>query len=148
MSSRFTTNLGLLLLAAWLAVATFALGRPTVTWIALGVGVAAVLLALGGFATSTRGAGQRLCDVVAAVGAGWLIVASRTMSSGVVRWTSVGEAGVLAALATLGLALNERRHAQARRGGAEPALQELDGPARDATFNPHPVLAGRSGSRA
>ncbi len=147
MSSRFATNLCLLLLGAWLSSATFALGRHVVAWIALGVGAVAVLIALAGFAMAARGGVQRVLDVLAAIGGGWLVVASRTMPAGVIRWTSVGEAGLLAALATLGLVLNEHRHSRVATAAIEMPRLDAEPSLRPAVFNPHPALAGRSGDR-
>lgn len=105
MSSRLPTNLLLLILSGLLVVFCFALRSAATAWIGLGVGCAAVMIALTGFAWPFRGAGQRALDVgVFGVGV-WLIISARVFALSTARWLCFADAVALAALAGSGLLL-------------------------------------------
>jgi hypothetical protein len=106
-SSRFTTNMLMLLVAGFLITACFAFSPSVIAWLALGGGSAAVLTALVGFAIRGRGAGQRWLDVCVALTGAWMIVASRAYDGPVQRWLSFGGAAALAGYAVIGLVAHE-----------------------------------------
>lgn len=107
MSSRFLTNLCLLLLSGFLAGACFAFTPPAVAWLAFAIACAGTLLALSGVALSRRSGGQRALDVIAVLLGAWLIVAARCFDAGTVKWIALGDASALIALAVIGLVAHE-----------------------------------------
>lgn len=122
MSSRFTSNLTIAVLGAVLATMSLAIGAGTVGWLTLGVGCAATLVALIGFAWSGRGTLQRSLDVIVALLGAWTIISSRAVPTGALRWLSFSEAAALFALAVTGLAAHEivvQRELRVARESAE-----------------------------
>ncbi len=114
MGCRFTTNLGLLLSAAFVLMCTFAFpGGSVLAALALGLGCLTVITSLAGFALTARGAVQRALDVLAALGGTWLIIVSREFSTEQRKWLCLAMAAYLFGLAVAGLVANER--AQRRR---------------------------------
>ena len=124
MSPRFTTNLLLAVLGGTLLTAALTFGAANAGWIALGAGAGAFTLAAVGFAHLERGAAQRWLDVLVAVVGVVTVVESRVFDDGVLRWTSFGLGGALAALAALGLVLHELD--RERRVAALTAAAERD----------------------
>jgi hypothetical protein len=107
-SARFTVNFLVLLLGAGLVVAAFAFSADTVDWVGLGVGAAAILIALWGFAQPHQGVYQRVADVVICIVGAWTIVAALVLTySG--RWLQFGAGAGLAALGAIGLIVREAR---------------------------------------
>jgi hypothetical protein len=106
MSARFTANFVVQLLGAGLVVTTFAFSSTTVSWVAVGVGGAAVLLALYSFALPDQGAYQRSADVVICAVGAWAIVAARVLTPGG-RWLEFSAGAGLAALGAVGLVVRE-----------------------------------------
>src|ERR1700709_804499 len=106
MSARFIANFVVLLLGAGLLVTTFAFSATTVDWVAVGVGAAAVVMALYSFALPDQGASQRVADAVISAGGVWAIVAARVLApSG--RWLEFSAGAALAALGAVGLVVRE-----------------------------------------
>jgi hypothetical protein len=116
MSARFIANFVVLLLGAGLVVTTFAFSATTVDWVAVGVGAAAVLMALYSFALPDQGAYQRIADVVICAVGVWAIVAARVLApSG--RWLEFSAGAALAALGAVGLLVREARLASGLQVG-------------------------------
>lgn len=107
MSPRFTTNLALATLGGFLLTASLTFGVANAGWIALGVGAAAIAMAVVGFAGLQRGAGQRRLDAVVTLLGVWTVVESRVFDGGALRWITFGSGGAFAVLAALGLVLHE-----------------------------------------
>lgn len=129
MAPRFGTDLLLLLAGATLAALALVLDPAATGWIALGTGCLAVVTALAGFATSGRGAPQRVIDVCMVLLGGWTIVASRTFGGATVKWLSFGGGAGLVALGAVGLIAHEALMERALR--RRPAAVSGDGrPAR------------------
>jgi hypothetical protein len=105
-SGRFTLNFVVVLLGAGLVVIVFALSAPAAEWVGLGVGGAAILAALYGFALADQGAYQRVADVVICATGAWTIVAARVLTYNG-RWLEVGAGAGLAALGAVGLVVRE-----------------------------------------
>ncbi len=105
MITRLPSNLLLLVLSGVLAVFCFALRPGTAAWIGLGVGCAAAVLSLAGFAWSRRGGGQRALDVCALLVAIWLIISARVFAPSTAKWLCFADAAALAVLAVIGLLL-------------------------------------------
>lgn len=108
MAARFTSNLVSLVAGACLAC--FALAtRPYVAgWIGLAVGIVALAVTLGAFATRGRGLVQRGLDLVVALLAGWTIVASRVFAPGTdLKWLMFSSGAALVVLAIEGLIAHE-----------------------------------------
>lgn len=105
MSSRFLTNLGVLMGGVLLVL--FALVQVATGWLELGFGCASLVLALTGFALRGRGAAQRWLDALMAVIAAWSIVSSRAFAGPALRWVAVGDGITLVGLALLALVVRE-----------------------------------------
>jgi hypothetical protein len=116
MSARFAANFVVLLIGAGLVVTTFAFSATTVDWVAVGVGAAAIVLALYSFAQRHQGVYQRIADVVICAVGAWAIVAARVMS-GHGRWAEFAAGAGLAALGALGLVVREARLARGLQVG-------------------------------
>jgi hypothetical protein len=106
MSVRFTANFTVLLAGAGLVVCAFAFSLRTLDWLAVGVGAAAIGVALTSFAVRHQGVYQRVADVVICAVGAWAIVAGRVMSDGH-RWLEFGAGIALAGLGALGLVVRE-----------------------------------------
>lgn len=113
MSARFATNLIAVLGGGWLLASALAFHAPTVTWIAVEVGVivlGAVVIAFlaRGRDMLVRDEMTRAIDICLAVTAVWTLVASRVVTAqGPVKWLTFGEAAVICALGVLGLITHE-----------------------------------------
>ena len=106
MSIRFTVNFVVLLVGAGLVVCAFAFSTPTLHWIAVGAGAAAIVMGLTSFAARHQGAYQRVADVLICLVGAWAIVAARVMSDQS-RWLEVAAGLGLAGLGALGLLARE-----------------------------------------
>lgn len=112
MSARFTANFTVLLCGAGLVVGGFAFSLSTLDWLGVGVGGAAIAVAMISFALRHQGAYQRAADVVICAVGAWAVVAARVMADGH-RWLEVAAGLGLAGLGGLGLVVRE---AQLNRG--------------------------------
>jgi hypothetical protein len=106
-TARFTSNLTILIIGAFLAAARSAFGAGTVRWIAFGAGAGVVVIVAAAFLAYGRGPVQRVIDVITALTAGWAVVSALTFAPSVIGWLSVGEGGALASLAAVGLIAHE-----------------------------------------
>ncbi|MCW3019922.1 MAG: hypothetical protein JWN10_2230 [Solirubrobacterales bacterium] len=107
MTSRFASNLTVLLAGAFLACASFAFRASVVAWLAFGVGCAVLLTVLCVFPVRGRGTPQRVFDGCIFVIAAWTIVASRCFAGSTERWLSFASAATLALFAFVGLIVHE-----------------------------------------
>ncbi|HEX4465654.1 MAG TPA: hypothetical protein VH025_00580 [Solirubrobacteraceae bacterium] len=107
MTSRFASNLAVMLLGSFLATASFAFAPETVAWLAFAVGAAVTLILMGAFATRERGVAQRTFDLGVLVTAAWTIVASRVFGPGAQQWLAFASAGVFVVLAFAGMVVHE-----------------------------------------
>jgi hypothetical protein len=96
-----------LVLAAFLACSSFAFDSLTVTWLALGCGVAILLTILVAFAMRERGVAQRVFDGLMFLVAAWTIVSSRVFAGPREQWLAFAGAAALALLAFAGLIVHE-----------------------------------------
>jgi hypothetical protein len=106
MSARFASNFSVLLAGAGLLVFLFAFGRPVADWIALGVGVTSIVIALFSFASRAQGVYQRVADVVICALGAWAIVAARVMNAHGI-WLIFGAGAGLVAAGAIGLVVRE-----------------------------------------
>jgi hypothetical protein len=106
-SSRFISNLAVAILGAALVTMSLTFGPTTVSWLALGVGCAVVLIVLGAFAASGRGPLQRLLDITIVLVAVWMLTAARVFPISSVRWLCFSAACALCLLALTGLVAHE-----------------------------------------
>lgn len=107
MAARFTSNLVVLVLGAFLAPARFIFGADTMRWIALGVGAAATIVIAAAFLVRGRGPVQRGLDVLMALTGNWTAVSALVFPASLVGWLALGEGGALAVLAVIGLVAHE-----------------------------------------
>lgn len=121
MDPRFTTNVVLLLLGAALASVALSLGIDVTAWAVVAAAGAAVLIAVVGFASVSRGPGQRRADVLTVLLGGAAIALCRTLDGTPVRWIAFGVGCGLVALGILGLVLHEHSAAARRAGRLVPA---------------------------
>ena len=106
MSARFVANFVTLITGAGLALALFAFSFATAHWLALGVGVTAVLMGLYSFATANQGVFQRIADVVFCALGTWAVVAAVVMNDHSI-WLMFSAGGGLAVLGAIGLIVRE-----------------------------------------
>jgi cation transport ATPase len=124
-TSRFVSNLIVLLAGAALAVASFAFDAPTTGWLMLGLACLAAVTVLVAFPLRGRGPAQRCLDALVLVAAAWAIVASRAFDGSTLTWLAFSTGATFATLATAGMIAHEVRMERAAR-----ALQPIE--ARDA----------------
>ncbi|HWC86326.1 MAG TPA: hypothetical protein VG388_07295 [Solirubrobacteraceae bacterium] len=107
MTSRFISNV-LVLIAAATTVAFSLAFRPEVLgWLGLALGAFAVAVVLIAFVVTGRGVAQRVVDVLIVLAGGWLIVASRAFAGTAEKWICFGTGALLAILALIGLVVHE-----------------------------------------
>ncbi len=107
MSTRYLTGMFLALLGGFVVVASQALARATVGWIAFAVGVAATTVSALAQLDRSRGTVQRTLDAATVAGAGLMMAFALTASGQAVIWLSFAFAVGIVALAVSGLTLNE-----------------------------------------
>jgi hypothetical protein len=107
MTSRFISNLVVLLAGAFLVAASFAFGEEVLGWVGLAVGCVVVLTVLVTFAVRGRGIAQRALDACVVLAGAWTIVAARTFADGTLRWLTFAEGAALAFIAVAGLIVHE-----------------------------------------
>jgi hypothetical protein len=120
MTSRFLSNLVLLVLSAVLAASRFALPVGADRWLTLGAGCAAVIVVAAGFLARGRGTLQRWLDLPMAVLGAWTIVSAAVFLGSTGLWLMLGEAAGMAALALAGLIAHEARMEAAVQRGRVP----------------------------
>jgi hypothetical protein len=106
MSARFAVNFVALIVGAGLALVLFAFSFQTAHWIAIGVGGAAVVMALVSFASANQGVFQRLADVVLFGLGAWAVVAAVVMNDHSI-WLLFCAGGGLAVTGAVGLVVRE-----------------------------------------
>lgn len=107
MTSRFISNLLVLIVAAVLVSFSLVFGPGVLAWVAFGLGCLVVVVVLAAFPVRGRGLAQRIVDVLIALAGGWVIVASRCFAGAPVKWISFGTGALLAFLALVGLVIHE-----------------------------------------
>lgn len=107
MTSRFASNLVVLVSAAFLLVARFAFGAPALRWLATGIAGLVVLVVAAAFLVRGRGPAQRGLDVALVLIGGWTVVSSLTFSGSTQLWLILLESAALAGLALIGLIVHE-----------------------------------------
>jgi hypothetical protein len=107
MSTRYLTNLALLLLGAFVVVVSQAFAVSTFMWLMFGAGIAAVVIAAPGVAVRSRGPIQRGLDGLTSSLGAWTIVASVVFSGAAVTWLGFASGLALVAFATIGLTFHE-----------------------------------------
>lgn len=135
MPARFASNLLIALLGGALAACSLLFAPSVVRWMGLGVGCAAVVITLAGFAVRGRGLGQCSLDLVIAPLGAWTILSSCSYTGTELRWLSFSAGAALAGLAVVGLISHEvvterelRRAAEAITAREARALTELRQP--------------------
>jgi hypothetical protein len=138
-TSRFVSNLVLLVLAAVLSATRFALPAGPDRWLTLGAGCAVVVVVAGGFLARGRGPLQRALDLPMAVLGAWTVVSALVLSAPARPWVMLGEAAGIAFLAVTGLMAHEARMEAAVRSGRIPdhsVRADDEGVPRPATATP------------
>jgi hypothetical protein len=107
MSPRFISNIALGLAGAFVVVASQAFSSGVTGWIALGVGVGALVVVGAAQFVGSRGLTQRALDGVTALLAVWTVVASVIFTGTTLTWLSLGEGLGFVVLALAGLVAHE-----------------------------------------
>lgn len=119
MSTKYFTNMSIALLAGFVVVVSFAFAPVDGAWIAFGVAVGILSLAVLAQVARKRGSLQRLLDVGIALAAITMIVTSLVYAGPVVAWVFFGVALGLLGLSVTGLTLHEIDRWRAEHGMAE-----------------------------
>ena len=107
MRIRYISYLSLGVAAAFLVVATVAFSLPTITALALGVGIGMLGVSLGAaYASRDARPSLAISGTIAAV-SGWMIVASQVFSETLVDDLTFASALAVGALAVVGLIVHE-----------------------------------------
>jgi hypothetical protein len=106
MSIRYLSNLTLALLAGFEVVAFQAFSPSVFAWLALGGGVAAIVIGIASGATD-HGRHQRVLSGPTVLGGAWIVVSSRVFAATTVAWLGFSAAAALALIAVVGLTLHE-----------------------------------------
>lgn len=130
MTSRFVSNLLVLLAGALLVCVSLALSVTVSSWVGLGIGAFAALTTLVAFAVRGRGLLQRILDGVLALLSAWTIVAARAFpGEASLKWLMFSSGAAFVALAVQGLVAHEvmlelalGRGVQPERGAARVAV--------------------------
>lgn len=107
MTSRFVSNVLVLIAGVMLVAFSLVFGSRVLGWVGLGLGCLVVVIVLAAFPVRGRGVPQRIVDALVLVGAGWLIVATRSFSGPPLKWICFGTGATLALLALVGLVAHE-----------------------------------------
>ena len=107
MRSRYLTNVVLVVLGSFLAIASMAFGVSVFTWLMFGAGIAALTLTAPAVTLVARGPAQRGLDGIIGLVGVWTIVASMTFGGLAITWLGFASGGALIALALAGLTLHE-----------------------------------------
>jgi len=106
MSPKYIVNLSLVVAGGFLAVASRGFAPGTAGWIALGIGIFAVVLAGVGLATTRLQPRSIGHGAIASVGI-WTIVSSLVFTGAALGWLVLADALALAAIAIVGLVVHE-----------------------------------------
>jgi hypothetical protein len=107
MSTKYLTNMFVALAGGFLVVASQTFATSTVSWLALGIAVAIVAIAVVAQLDRSRGIDQRILDVATIALGAVTIVLSRVFNGSTVMWLSFAEALGFVALAVAGLTVHE-----------------------------------------
>jgi hypothetical protein len=107
MTSRFISNMTVLLLGAFLIAASLAFHTDVLGWLGLAVGALVVATVLGAFVARGRGAAQRALDACVLLTGAWTIVASRSFAGVDLKWLSFSSGAVMVLFAFVGLIVHE-----------------------------------------
>lgn len=107
MSTRYLTNITLVLLAGFLVVASQAFAPATLTWLMLGIGAAALAISVPMIGLRRRRPAQRGIDGLVGILAAWMIVAGLVFSGAAVTWLGFSAAAGIVALAVIALTVHE-----------------------------------------
>ncbi len=107
MSTRYLTNLILMLIGGALVVVSQAFSVGLFMWVMLGVGIATILLSAPGVAIPSRGSTQRGLDYLFTLLGAWTIIASAVFAGAAVTWLGFASGIGLVALAVAGLTAHE-----------------------------------------
>ncbi|WP_249011781.1 hypothetical protein [Conexibacter sp. DBS9H8] len=106
LSTRYLTNLALGVAGGFLVVASQAFTQPAFEWIALGIGILAVILSAGVF-LSGRGRVQRGLDLLTATVGAWTIVETLIFTATTNTWLGFASGAAFVAIAIAGLTAHE-----------------------------------------
>jgi hypothetical protein len=106
MSTRYLSNAALGVAGGFLVVASQAFTYPTFEWLALAVGIAAVVLSAG-IALKGRGNVQRGLDVATLATGAWTIVETLLFSGATNTWLGFASGAAFVAIALAGLTAHE-----------------------------------------
>lgn len=112
MHTRFLSSLSAAVAGAFVVVASQAFVTGTAAWIAFGVGIAAMALALVPALAGERHVRLLGLDASTLLLGAWTVVASVVFSGNTLHWLTFGEGAALAALAVASLAVNQIRLAR------------------------------------
>lgn len=107
MTSRFASNLVVLLAGATMVAFSLALRPVALGWVGLGLGCMVVLTVILAFLARGRGVAQRVVDGLLVVAGAWTIVAMRSFDGLALKWICFGMGALLASLAVVGLVVHE-----------------------------------------
>ncbi|MGH2864266.1 MAG: hypothetical protein ACRDJX_03340 [Solirubrobacteraceae bacterium] len=107
MSTRYLTNVTLVVVGGFLLVTSQAFGVATFSWLMLASGIAMLVIAAPGVAIPARGALQRSLDYLFSLLGVWTIVASTVFGGLAVTWLGFASGAALALLAVAGLTAHE-----------------------------------------
>jgi hypothetical protein len=119
LSTRYFTNMAIALLAGFLVVVSFAFTATVGAWIAFGVAIGILGIALLAQIERKRGQLQRILDAVVVTLAVATIVTTSVYTAPVVAWIFFGEALGLVGLSVAGLTFHEIERWRAEHGMAE-----------------------------
>jgi hypothetical protein len=108
-TSRFASNLLVLLAAAVMMGERFAFAPGVAAWLIFGGACFITVLVLLAFLARGRGTLQRLLDVCLAVIGGWSVISARTFPPHTAGWLGFAAGGACALLALIGLIAHEAR---------------------------------------
>lgn len=106
-SSRFVSNLTVLILGAVLAMARFPFGDEAARWLAFSAGASVSVVIAAAFLVRGRGPAQRVLDVIGWLLGSWCAVSALTFRAPTVGWLALGDGIGLAVLGTIGLIAHE-----------------------------------------
>lgn len=119
MSTRYLTNMAIALLAGFVVVVSFAFAAEVGAWIAFGVAIGILTIAVLAQAESTRARHQRAIDGLVGALAIATIVSTLVYAAPVLAWLFFAEALGLVGLSVAGLTLYEVERWRAAHGMAE-----------------------------
>lgn len=137
MTSRFLSNLLVLLVGALMMGAHLAFAPPAAAWLMFAGACAVAMAVAGALPVRGRGTPQRLLDLCVLTIAAWSVIASRTFDAGTASWLGFAEGGTCALCALGGLIAHEVRM---QRGVVGPGVARpqavADDPAQDGPSSP------------